>query len=329
MSQPILTLNQLCIGYHRKKPLFENLQLKVSPGEFICLLGPNGTGKSTLLKTLLGLLPPLQGDVQLCQKKLEHYSPLERAKVLSALLTDRLQTDQLQVLELVLLGRYPHRKGFGKLSSEDTTMAQQALKHVHALHLMERKVDTLSDGEKQRVLLARALAQDPQLLILDEPTSFLDYPHKVETFHFLKKWTHEQQRSVIMSTHDLDLSLTLADRIILLQPNSTIIEGAPEDLVLNGSLDKVFHSKHLKIDHQSGKFKVKLDTHTPIGLTGEGEIACWTEKALNRAGYYLDQQAEKSIAISNHQWTYKDSKCEKQTDNLYDLIQFLKDQTPS
>jgi iron complex transport system ATP-binding protein len=244
------------------------------------------------------------------------------------MLTDRPQTDHLKVLDLVLLGRFPYRKGFGKLSQEDIKIAKQALEQVQAPHLCQRKVDTLSDGERQRVLLARALTQAPQLLALDEPTSFLDYPHKVETFHFLKKWTQAQQRSVVMSTHDLDLSLSLADRIILLQPGSPIIEGAPEDLVLNGHLEKVFHTEHLSIDHHSGKFKVKLETKFPIKLIGEGEIFCWTEKALNRSGFYLDEQATHSIRVFDQKWVYTHQDCEKNFSNLYEIMQFLKNQTP-
>lgn len=329
MGSPLLQIDQLSIGYHKKKPLFEQLDLQIQPGEFICLLGPNGAGKSTLLKTLLGLLQPINGELKLCQKSFESYSELERAKTISAMLTDRLQTDHMNALDLVLLGRYPHRTGFRALSSEDQQIARRALEQVHAHHLSERKVDTLSDGERQRILLARAIAQDPQLLLLDEPTSFLDYPHKVETFYFLKKWVQHQKRSVIMSTHDLDLSLSLADRIILLQPGNTMIEGAPEDLALSGDLGRVFQSEHLSIDHHNGKFKINLETQHSIHLIGEGEIFCWTEKALRRSGYFLDEKSDIKVSIINKSWVTEIGSVKNEHTSIHALVQSLKSETPS
>ena len=324
MSEYLLELENLSIGYHKNKVLVKDLNLKIEAGEFICLLGPNGAGKSTLLKTCLGLMPSLDGQVKLLGKDFTSYNPIERARTVSAMLTDRVKTDHLKVIDLVLLGRFPYRKGFQKLSDSDYQIAKAALQCVNAAAFSERNIDSLSDGERQRVFIARSLTQDPQLLFLDEPTSFLDYPHRVETFHLMRQWAHHKQRSVLMTSHDIDLSLCFADRIILLNERGRVYEGAPEDLILDGTFHDIFHSKHLHVDEDEGRFEVTMDTDKKIHFYGSGREFAWTVRALNRAGFEVDKNSELKCELKNGSWTLTDNKTSITFKNIAQLINNLR-----
>ncbi|MBO9343739.1 MAG: ABC transporter ATP-binding protein, partial [Roseiflexus sp.] len=239
MSRAILATEHLSIGYApRRGPrriVASNLNLTLHAGEVVCLLGPNGVGKSTLLRTLVGMQPPLDGRVWLDGVDLSTLSAREIARRVSVVLTERVEVGQLTVYALVALGRHPHTDWTGRLTPHDEAIVRQALEAVNAVNLAGRLVHELSDGERQRVMVARALAQEPLVVVLDEPTAFLDLPRRVEIMRLLRRLAHETQRAMILSTHDLDLALRSADLLWLMAPGGGVHAGAPEDLVLGGA----------------------------------------------------------------------------------------------
>ncbi|MCG8351344.1 MAG: ABC transporter ATP-binding protein [Chloroflexales bacterium] len=312
MREIILQTEQLSIGYApRRSPrrvVAANLDLTLHAGEVVCLLGPNGTGKSTLLRTLAGMQPPLAGRVLLNGADLTALAPRELARRLSLVLTERIEVGQLSVYALVALGRHPHTDWMGRLTARDEELTRWALEAVDAVSLAERLVHELSDGERQRVLVARALAQEPLLMVLDEPTAFLDLPRRVEMMRLLRRLARETGRALLLSTHDLDLALRSADALWLLSPTGMLRSGAPEDLVLNGAFEATFASNGIGFDRWQGAFQVHPPAQRRVGLVGNNLAAVWTARALERAGYLVgaaDEPAFAHIVIhSDGQTTY-------------------------
>ena len=288
MNGTVLAGEGLSIGYtHRRgiiRVVFEPVDCGIRCGEMVNLIGPNGIGKSTLLRTLGGLLPPLGGVVRLGGRNIHEYNSIERAARLSLVLTDRVRVGSMRVRSLVALGRYPHTSWSGNLRREDTEAIEAALEMTGLSGLSGRYFSELSDGEKQKVMLARAIAQEPVVLILDEPTAYLDLPRRIEIVSILKKLTRNNNIAVLLSTHDLDLALKTADRLWILSRDS-FVTGAPEDLVLNGCLEKAFSGHGLTFDSREGQFVTHEPHGTDIFLSGDGLESIWTRRALERDGY--------------------------------------------
>jgi iron complex transport system ATP-binding protein len=299
--QPVLTAHTLSIGYrYRQETLVrQGIELALLPGQLVCLMGPNGAGKSTLLRTLAGVQDPLAGELLLQGQPIEKLSPQEKAKAISLVLTDVVHSANLRVLEVVQLGRYPHTGWLGRLGADDKRAVEKALADTETLHLAEHKLYTLSDGQRQKVMIARALAQGGQLLLLDEPTAHLDLVHRIQIMHLLGRVAREQQKAVIVATHELDLALQSADRLLLmpLQRELPLLEGLPEDLVLNGALEEAFGRDPYRFDQQSGRFYQPLPLKASVQLRGPEPARYWTEQALRRTGIGLDPQAEASIEV--------------------------------
>ncbi|QLC67714.1 ABC transporter ATP-binding protein [Flavobacterium sp. LPB0248] len=254
----ILTTANLNIGYKSKKgvtTIAENLNLNLEAGKLITLIGANGIGKSTLLRTITGIQKPLSGKVYLNERNISDYQPLELAQNLSLVLTEKLPPSNLSVFELVALGRQPYTNWVDKLSDEDVLKVQEAMTLTQIEHLASKKHFQISDGQLQKVLIARALAQDTPLIILDEPTTHLDLLHKVSLFKLLKKLTQETQKCILFSTHDIDLAIQLSDEMIMMTPES-IVQDQPCNLISNGSFSNLFKDEHIIFDAEKGKFIV-------------------------------------------------------------------------
>ncbi|KAF2081452.1 ABC transporter ATP-binding protein [Flavobacterium sharifuzzamanii] len=254
----ILKTSNLNIGYKSKKgvtTIAENLNLNLEAGKLITLIGANGIGKSTLLRTITGIQKPLSGNVYLNERKISDYQPLELAQNLSLVLTEKLPPSNLSVFELVALGRQPYTNWVDKMSDEDVLKVQEAMNLTQIEHLASKKHFQISDGQLQKVLIARALAQDTPLIILDEPTTHLDLLHKVSLFKLLKKLTQETQKCILFSTHDIDLAIQLSDEMILMTPES-IVQDQPCNLISNGSFSNLFKDEHIIFDAEKGKFIV-------------------------------------------------------------------------
>jgi iron complex transport system ATP-binding protein len=291
---PVLRTENLAIGYRlsrrQERVVAAGLAVQMEAGEMVCLLGPNGAGKSTLMRTLAGLQPALSGDVWLDGARLQSLSAAELARRLSIVLTERVDVGNLSAFGLVSLGRHPYTDWSGGLSETDRAAVAWALDAVGAMPLAHRPVLELSDGERQKVLIARALAQEPRLILLDEPTAFLDLPRRVEMMGMLRTLARETGRAILLSTHDLDLALRSADRLWLLGGNGLLHAGAPEDLVLSGAFERAFASERVNFDTFSGAFRIERPAAGIVHLHGDGLSRRWTERALEREGYCVDKE---------------------------------------
>ncbi|TAF08038.1 MAG: ABC transporter ATP-binding protein [Nostocales cyanobacterium] len=301
MSNSILTTHNLTIGYQTSQKTIRNVASHISTtlqtGEIVCLLGPNGAGKSTLLRTLAGMQPPIAGEVKLLENDIYKLPPQELAKRLSLVLTEKIDVGMLSAYALVSMGRYPYTDWWGKLSSEDENIINWAIKSVGAVNLAQRNVSELSDGERQKIMIARALAQSPMVMLLDEPTAFLDLPRRVEIMQLLRQLARDTNQAILLSTHDLDLALRLADKIWLLGINGILHVGAPEDLILNGAFADTFRSEGVEFDIFSGEFHLHTPYKGEVNLIGEGVAAIWTIRALKRVGFTV-LQGGKSTQIT-------------------------------
>lgn len=242
----------LSIGYRlgkgRQAVVHEGLDLTLATGEVTCLLGLNGAGKSTLIKTLCGFIEPLAGEIVICGKPLGSYSKNELSRTMGVVLTEKTNAGGISVRGLVALGRYPYTGFFGRLSEEDYAKIDRALEAVGMNHKAGSHISELSDGERQKVFIAKALAQECPVIILDEPTAFLDVTSRIETMVLLRRIAHEEDRAILLSTHDLESSLQLADRFWLQEKGSPMLCGTPESLVADGTLERFFSRGQLHFD---------------------------------------------------------------------------------
>lgn len=231
-----IRLDGLSIGYtakHSVKVVAEGISETINSCELTCLIGENGAGKSTLLRTLSGFLPPLSGEIHIMGKTLKSYRETELAKVIGVVLTEKSNVQNMTVEELVGMGRSPYTGFWGRLRAEDHAKVAEAIDLVGIAELSDRLVQTLSDGERQKVMIAKALAQETPIIFLDEPTAFLDYPSKVEILKLLHKLSSEAGKTIFLSTHDLELALRVADKVWLMTRQDRLKTGLPEDLVVN------------------------------------------------------------------------------------------------
>ena len=231
-----IRISGLSIGYsgkHGVKVVAEGISDSIRSGELTCLLGENGAGKSTLLRTLSGFLPPLSGEISILGKPLQAYRERELATVIGVVLTEKSNLQNMTVAELVGMGRSPYTGFWGRLSEEDRQKVEEALELVGIAWLRDRMVQTLSDGERQKVMIAKALAQETPIIFLDEPTAFLDYPSKVEILHLLHRLSCEMGKTIFLSTHDLELALRVADRVWLMAKGNPLRTGLPANLIVD------------------------------------------------------------------------------------------------
>ncbi len=333
MTEAILTAQDLSIGYKigRRPPriVARNIDVSLDPGDFVCLLGPNGAGKSTLMRTLAGMQPSLNGHVFLAGEDIAEMSATAVAQALSVVLTDRINAGAMTVRDLVGLGRYPHTDWIGRFGDEDEQAVSWAIRVARAEELEHRNVAELSDGERQKVMIARALAQQPDLMILDEPTAFLDLPRRVEIMALLRNLAHTTRKAILLSTHDLDLALRCADRIYLLPSEGALQSGAPEDLVLNGAFERAFQSDGVRFDADTGAFRLTQERgRSTVSVTGQGRRAYWTERALERAGFQVvDTGSEWPIDIRDGEtgaWRVKRGGIAHKYHSICDLIVAIK-----
>lgn len=248
-------LKDLTLGYG-DNTLFEGANIGFGWGEFTALIGRNGTGKSTLLRTIAGLAKPLEGDVTIEGVSVREMSPRQIASKISFVSTDEVRVTNLKVADIVGLGRAPYTNWIGKLSDKDRQMVRQALALVGMSAFIYKPIDTLSDGERQRVMIARALAQDTPIILLDEPTAFLDLPNRYEICLLLRELAHSQGKSIIFSTHDLSVALELCDTIAIIA-NGEFLYGTIEKLIEDNIIQALFEGSKIHFDPVSHSVKLK------------------------------------------------------------------------
>lgn len=278
--------NNLRLGYRKGKQIHEvanEITFEIHAGELTCLLGPNGVGKSTLLRTLMGTLPPLSGDIRICGKGIAEHSKDELSKKLSVVLTDRIQVGNLKAGDLVALGRIPHTGWMGRLGEEDLSKINAAIAATKTEYLRDFPIHELSDGQLQKVMIARALTQDGEILLLDEPTAHLDLVNRYEVMFLLRQIARQAKKAVLVVTHDLEIALESADKLLLMPCGQPIISGLPEDLVIQGKLDALLPNGKLFFDQKTGKIKPMV-SNRPLNIKGPNDLIPWVIAALEKSG---------------------------------------------
>lgn len=255
----VLKTENLSIGYSSKKAqtiVTSNINIELHQGELIGLVGANGIGKSTLLRTLTKVQNPLNGTVLINDKSITDYNSNDLAKALSLVLTEQMASKNLSVFELVALGRQPYTNWVGNLSSNDLIVVNKAMTQTNIEDLKHKKCFELSDGQLQKVMIARALAQDTDLIILDEPTTHLDMYHKAFVLKLLQNLVKETNKTILFSSHEIDLAIQLCDKIVLMTEDKTVIDS-PFNLIEKGAFKALFPKDLIVFDEKTGSFRVK------------------------------------------------------------------------
>ena len=295
-----------------------HIQARIYSGELTCLLGANGVGKSTLLRTLSAFQPKLEGEIAVLGRDVDNYSDKELSTTIGVVLTEKCDIRNMSVRELVEMGRSPYTGFWGRLGK------------VRIENLASRMVHTLSDGERQKVMIAKALAQETPVIFLDEPTAFLDFPSKVEIMQLLHHLTRSANKTIFLSTHDLELALQIADKIWLMDRTNGITTGTPEDLALSGHLSGFFARKGIVFDTETGLFRIDNQYSREIRLTGHGQKYAMVRKALQRNGIRAGRHVESPVWIETGELSagsafliHQSDGCTLSADTIESLLQQL------
>ena len=334
---PILQLDRVSIGYHthgHPHIVQSDLTLNAREGELIALIGKNGCGKSTLLRSIASLQPIWAGNILLNGKDIHTLTPKKRARLLSIVLTGQESVASFTVRELISIGRDPYTGWLGSLTGEDQQVIDRAIAMTYLEGFGERNIHELSDGERQRVFIARALAQDTPLILLDEPTSHLDLPNRINIMLLLQMLARETGKTIFISTHELETAMQVADKLWLMEQGKGITVGAPEDLVLNGSFDIVFRHPSYEFDKEYGSFVVQkqLDKRVATQVSHpRGLMARWTTKALSRKGWRIDAGAPLHLTVDEKQnlWVVTGGNREVVTHSIDEMLRSLSEMDSS
>lgn len=322
-------------GSRGKAAVLSGLDAGVGRGELIALVGRNGSGKTTLIRTLCGLLPVLGGTIDLFGRSLSDYPVRQLARLIGYVSTDRAAAAGLDVFTLVALGRIPHTNWLGKLTGEDRRMVEHSLEVTGLSPIRHRSLNEISDGERQRAMIARTLAQDTPIIILDEPTAFLDVIHRFEIMHLLHGLTRSDERkTVVLSSHDLQIAMGFADRFWILG-EGRIADGAPEDLVLRGEIGNLSAHPVVFFDREAGQFAIRSEGNEAISLCGEqGQAFHWTARALERMGYSVDPGCNNETRVTvlmegrKTKWRLEKNSERLEFYNIYQLTLRLRKEKP-
>ncbi len=302
--KPEIVATALSVGYNkgkkREKVVHGGLSFELYPGELTCLLGPNGAGKSTLLRTLSGSQPVLAGEIRVQEKAISSFSERELSRKIGVVYTDKTQAGGLTVYEVVALGRHPHTGFFGRLHREDRRIINEALESVGIVHKAGNYMAELSDGERQKVMIAKALVQECPIILLDEPTAFLDIVSRIEIMSLLHEIAVRHQKTVLLSTHDIEQALVLADRLWLLSRSEGLYTGVTEDVVLSGRMELLFDHEEIKFDVTHGVYYPKVNWKRTVALEVEDDtVRHWVLNIMNRHGYgcIVDGECSEEIPV--------------------------------
>ena len=330
----ILTLDSLKIGYlsgKQKHILLPPLNGTANKGELIAVLGRNGIGKSTLLRTITGIQPSLGGGISLAGKNLKSYSRTELAQKIGYISTEIVKVNNMSVYDLVALGRFPHTNWIGKITAIDNEKIMDAIEKTSMLAFCNNNISELSDGERQKAMIARILAQDTDIMVMDEPTAFLDIGSKYEILNLLHSLSQKNGKTVIFSTHDLHMAVSQSEKVWLILDNK-LLEGAPEDLMIEGAFDHLFDPSPVQFNSENGTFSFRSETKGSIFIEGDGPIRYWTEKAINRVGFSLsDVKTTPYIIVpsgNNQKWLLSAGSSTFEFRSIYELINWLSKMEP-
>ena len=325
-----LKTEYLIAGYGKgttQKVVLDSINLTAEQGNLIALTGKNGVGKSTFLKTVVGLIPRISGNILINQIDLQDINNIEKSKLISFAGTGNEINKSLKVKDFVALGRFPYTNVFGTLKDDDFKIINQSMEDTRITHLAENKMSEISDGEFQRTQIARTLAQDTPIILLDEPTAYLDMANKFEMTGLMRRLSRNKNKIIIFSTHDLYVVLGTVD-IMWLIDNKTIISEIPEELVLNGKLDNFFDNTQTTFDIKNNKCRLNFTPRFNVKLAGEPSICNWTEKALNRLDIAcIDDDLCPKITVSKidnyYCWQFSESENNHKFNSLKELLKFI------
>lgn len=325
-KEHIISLENFSIGHQKESVLLGDLNLCVKPGEMVAVIGRNGTGKSTLLRSMIGLLPSLGGTCMLKGKAITQYDLPSRARLTSFVSSQSRELPSLSVGEMVALGRLPYTGWMGRLGPEDHARVEAALEEVRMSSFFHRKLDRLSDGERQRAMIARAFVQDTDLMVLDEPTAFLDIPNTFDLIRLLSSF-RDGGKSIVYSTHDLETAMQCADKMWIIH-EGFIYEGAPEDLGLSGLFDDLFSSSNISYEETNRRFILDRSVKGSIRLLAkENRTRLWTKNALERMGFRIQGEGDIEIEIlhegSAPEWILRKEDQIYKYSSIYMLARFL------
>jgi iron complex transport system ATP-binding protein len=322
----ILSLDSLKIGYFSGKNenlLLPPLSASANSGELIAVIGRNGVGKSTLLRTLAGLQQPLGGKISFSNKNIRDYSRMELARKIGYISTEIVSVSNMNVYDLVALGRFPHTNWIGKIEKKDNEAILDAIRKTSMESFCRKFISELSDGERQKAMIARILAQDTGIMVMDEPTAFLDVAGKFDILHLLHLLSGSNDKTIIFSTHDLQMAISQSDKIWLILDDG-LIEGAPEDLMIAGAFDNLFNSSTVVFNSDDGTFSFRGEIRGSIYIDGRGKNRHWTEKAINRAGFTVSKEKTPTFIIipsdSNNNWQLSTPAFVYECSSIYELI---------
>ena len=304
----LIETKALAIGYSRDKILQKSIHFSLEKGQIICLMGQNGVGKTTFIKTLNNLLDPLGGQILIKNQPLEAYDRAVLAREVGLVLTDKPAATNLTVRELIGLGRYPYSNWLGRLSEEDKVAVERAIAQTKINYIADRLLSDLSDGQFQKAMIARALAQETDILILDEPVAHLDLNNKIEILLLLREIANTG-KGILISTHDIQVSLQLSDLLWLFNFDSPPTSGMPEDLILNGDLEKALYLEHHAYDLIHHRLSIQPEGKV-MKVTGDERMVFWTTQALEKNGFQIGDEGE-TILCHPSTWTYKGSSYNK------------------
>ncbi|MCK5782008.1 MAG: ABC transporter ATP-binding protein [Flavobacteriales bacterium] len=311
----MIEIKNLSIGYKSKKEttlVLEGINARLEKRKLTCFLGRNGSGKSTLLKTLLGVLEPVSGDVFIEGKSLEDITAIDRARKISAVLTDVVRTEHISVFEFIALGRTPHTNWRGSLSDVDFEKVEEAISICEVDSIRDKIINELSDGQLQKVNIARAICQDTDLILLDEPTAHLDVSNKFKVFEILRKLAIDFNKAIFIITHDLELAFQNSDILWVIDNEGELLSDVTEDLLLNKKVIESFLTSNFEFDYVSGKFLYKRESRISFVLEGDDEGIYWTKQALYKNGYGISDNSTYTLKVDgdNKQWTLNDGENE-------------------
>jgi iron complex transport system ATP-binding protein len=325
----ILSLSSLKIGYvkgGKQNILLPPLNASAGKGELIAVIGRNGIGKSTLLRTLAGLQPALGGGIFYSGKNLNDFSRQDMALQVGYISTEVVKVSNMSVYDLVALGRFPHTNWIGNIGTGNHSIIMDAIEKTSMAGFCNRYISELSDGERQRAMIARILAQDTGIMIMDEPTAFLDIGSKYEILHLMHLLSQKNGKTIIFSTHDLQMALSQSDKIWLVL-DDRLVEGAPEDLMIEGAFDHLFELSPVQFNPENGTFSFRGKEKGNIYVEGSGVRKKWVEKAVTRAGYSISETNTSPYIIvpegNDAAFQYISGSIVRTSETIYELINYL------
>ncbi len=325
-----LQFEHIDIGYKLKngnKNVLQNLNISAEQGELIALIGVNGSGKSTLLRSVVGIREILSGKLIIDGKNISGYRKVDLAKKIAFVSSEIIRTKYLKVFDTVALGRFPYQNISNRHSEKDKKITEDALALVGMYAFKDKLINEISDGERQKVMTARALAQDTDIILLDEPTSFLDLENTFALYKILYETAHSRNKTVIFSTHDINIALKYCDKVWLIK-DEKIIEGSPEDLIFAEAFQSMFSDNHIVFNQETFEFTVNIHQKFPVNLINRSKTTLLKKivlNALNRRAFYVSEKPQEySIEIvSANKFILKTEKENIETASIYELMKVL------